>query len=163
MTAEKPITGILVTLDIADRQALFIMLASDGAINRMGSGSVTINRMGSASVNKTDRIMFIGCTSLELFEGLRQRVGADLLRWIGEYADPSPRGELCRLTVGFQHDDGSESMSRWQYGAESQGPAPEVRGFVRAALESTDPWFQKQKLMAQPKWKRVLRTLFAPK
>lgn len=139
MTTERPITGIMVTLHVADQQALFILLASDGTINRMGSGSL----------NNTDRILFIGCTAFELFEGLRQRVGTDLLRWLGQYSDPSPQGEPCRLTVGFLHDDGSESMSHWQWGAESQGPPPAVRDFVIAAVQITEPWFQQQKQMAQ--------------
>jgi hypothetical protein len=141
MGAEKAIKGIMVTLHIADQQALFIMLASEGTINRMGTGSVS----------NIERDLFIGRTTPELFEGLRQRVGADLLRWIGQYGDPSPRGKLCRLTVGFQHDDGSEAMSHWQYGAESQGPPPVVRDFVIAAVRTTDPWFQQQKQMTQNK------------
>jgi hypothetical protein len=111
MTTQSPIKVIMVTLHVADEQALFIMLAADGAINRMGTGSV----------RNTERDLFIGLTSTELFETLRPRVGADLLRWIGQNADPSPRGKLCRLSIGFQHADGTEAMSHWQYGAESQG------------------------------------------
>jgi hypothetical protein len=99
MTAQSPIKGIMVTLHVADEQALFIMLAADGAINRMGTGSVS----------NIERDLFIGRTSTELFEALRQRVGAELLRWIGQYADPSPQGKLCRLSIGFQHADSTEA------------------------------------------------------
>ncbi len=139
MTSEKTIKGIMVTLHIAEQQALFVMLAVDGTINRMGTGSVS----------NTERDLFIGRTTPDLFEGLRQRVGAELLRWIGQYGDPSPRGKLCRLTVGFQHADGSEAMSHWQYGAESQGPPPVVGDFVIAAVRTTEAWFQQQKQMAK--------------
>jgi hypothetical protein len=40
----------MVTLHVADEQALVIMLAADGAINRMGTGSVS----------NTERDLFIG-------------------------------------------------------------------------------------------------------
>lgn len=138
MSAGNPLKAILITLHIADQQALFIMLAADGTINRMGAGSVA----------DTDRDLFIGRTSPELFEDLQRRIGADLLRWLGHYADPSPHGDLCRLTVGFQRADGVEEMSHWQYGAKSQGPPPPVREFVAAAVAATDSWFQQQKQQA---------------
>jgi hypothetical protein len=138
MTLPDTIGGILVKLDIADEQALFIMLASDGTANRMGTGAV-----GNA-----EKELFIGRTSPELFQRLRRQVGADLLQWVGGFAHPSPQGELCRLTVGFMYEDGREAISRWQYGTESQGPPRAVADFVVAAVQITEPWFQEQKQMA---------------
>jgi hypothetical protein len=136
---QKTITDIMVVLKVEDEQALFIVLAADGSINRLGTGSVTNN----------EHDLFIGRTSADVFTRLHQRVTPELLRWIGQYADPSPQGKICTLTVGFKHDDNSEAMSYWRYGAESRGPAPAVRDFVIAAVNATTPWFEEQKKMTR--------------
>jgi hypothetical protein len=133
------ISGILVTLHIGQQQALFVMLGADGSINHMGTGSL----------NNTDQDLFIGKVGPELFEGLRSKVTDELLQWLGKYADPSPQGEVCNLTIGFKQGDDQELMSHWQYGSESQGPPPEICNFVVAAVEATDPWFEQQKAMAR--------------
>ena len=50
-------SAVMVTLAVADDQSLFILLGSDGSINRMGTGSAT----------QIERDMFIGKTSLDAF------------------------------------------------------------------------------------------------
>jgi hypothetical protein len=135
MGERDDIHGILVTLFIGGEQSLFIMLGSDGNINRMGTGSDT-----------AERHMFIGKTGPQLFEHLRSKVSPELLGWCGRnLADPHPQGEACELTVGFQNADGRERVTKWGYGSESQGPPPEVFEFVVAAVEATNPWFEQQK------------------
>jgi hypothetical protein len=137
---QNDIHGILVTLFIAGEQSLFIMLGSDGAINRMGNGSV----------DNIERDMFIGKIGPELFQQLRDIVSAELLAWCGrQLADPSPQGKTCELTVGFRRANGEELMTKWRYGSESQGPPPEVCQFVVAAVEATSSWFEHQKAMAR--------------
>src|SRR5262245_5010100 len=125
----------LVTLLIGGEQSLFIMLGSDGSINRMGTGPV----------DNAERDMFIGKTGPQLFQQLRCKVSHELLGWCGrQLADPQPQGKACELTVGFQRADGKELMTNWRYGSESQGPPPEVCQFVVDAVEATDPWFEEQ-------------------
>ena len=134
------IHGILVTLKIGDEQSLFVMLGSDGSINRLGTGAV----------DNTERDMFIGRTEPGLFQQLRQQVTPQLLAWCGQSRTaPEPKGKNCELTVGFKRANGEELMSGWRYGSESMGPPPEVAQFVVAAVRATDPWFEKQQAMAR--------------
>jgi hypothetical protein len=128
------IVGILVTLHVGESQALYIMLSADGAIHRMGSGAES----GS------EKDLFIGKASGDLFSGLRRCLTPALLQWLGEFSDPHPQGKACRLTIGFRQDDGTVLTSQWQYGTGSQGPPPEVCDFVRAALYATQPWYEEQ-------------------
>jgi hypothetical protein len=140
MSERDDIHGILVTLLIGGEQSLFIMLGSDGSINRLGTGAV----------DNAERDMFIGKVGSQPFEQLRNKVSQELLGWCGrQLSDPQPQGKVCELTVGFQRADGQESMTRWRYGSESQGPPPEVCQFVVAAVEATDPWFEQQKTMSR--------------
>src|SRR5262249_52323323 len=90
MSEEIDIHGIMVTLLIGNEQALFIMLGSDGSINRVGTGSV----------DDTERDMFIGQTGPDLFHQLRARITPELLGWCGQQlSDPRPQGQVCELTV----------------------------------------------------------------
>jgi hypothetical protein len=140
MGERDDIHGILVTLLIGGEQALFVLLGSDGSINRMGTGSE----------NNTERDMFIGKTEPGVFQRLREQITPELLGWCGQQlAAPQPQGKVCELTVGFQKADGQESMTAWRYGSASQGPPPEVCRFVVAAVEATEPWFEEQKAMVR--------------
>jgi hypothetical protein len=140
MADRADIHGMMVTLHIGGKQALFIMLGSDGSINRVGTGSV----------NNSEQDMFIGRTDTALFQQLRGQVTDELLGWCGrQLADPEPQGQMCELTVGFKLADGQELLTAWRYGSESQGPPPEVGQFVIAAVHATDPWFDRQRAMAR--------------
>jgi len=130
------IVGILVVLRVDGEPSLFVLLAEDGAINRMGNGSV----------DDIERKMFIGQVTPDLFMQLRSRVTPGVVHFLGQrLAASQPKGQLCELTVMFTYADGREATSAWRYGSESQGPHPEVRDFVTAAVEVTEPWFQQQK------------------
>src|SRR5262249_40064127 len=108
-----------------------------------------ISRLGTGSVKNTERDMFIGRTSPEVFEQVRRLITEALLGWCGRsLSAPEKRGQVCTLTVGFQKADGQELMTAWEYGSESQGPPPEVCVFVVAAVETTTPWYDQQKRMA---------------
>jgi hypothetical protein len=61
MTPES-INAIMVKLDVAGRQALFIVLANDGLVNRLGTGAVT----------NTENDLFIGRTNDPVFAQLTQ-------------------------------------------------------------------------------------------
>jgi hypothetical protein len=130
--------GVMVTLHIDGEQALFLMLAADGSINRVGSGGL----------DEEDYDMFIGLTDPALFRAVCDEVTPELLAWAGQSrAHPQPLGRLCVLTVGLRRASGVEVMSRWQYGSESQGPPPEIARFVTAAVGATESWFAEQKAM----------------
>jgi len=131
---QKSVVAVSVDLKVNDQSALFVLLANDGCINRMGNGRV----------NEEENTLCIGRTDLEVFQGLVQQAGADLLACQGQFADPSPVGAICLLTIAFQYEDGTNSGSEWRYGAESQGPHPVIRDFVIAAVAATEPWYKQQ-------------------
>ena len=128
----------MITLLIEEQQSLFLLLTDDGTVNRMGNGTE----------RDLDGDLFIGIAPLDMFEQLRSLVGPGLLQWMGrQLSDPDPQGKMCRLMVGVRQSDGQEMASVWSYGTESMGPPPDVREFVVAAIEITNPWFEQQRLM----------------
>lgn len=144
-TVEQEVSGVLVMLEVGERQALLIRVGKDGTIHRLGTGS--LDRI------ETDR--YIGTTSPETFERLAGKITPELLHWCGQSrTHPAPRGERCELVVAFKRADGSETMMAWQFGSLSKWPPPEVLDFVDAALEATRPWYdeQKGKLQQRATW-----------
>ena len=133
------IDAIWITLQVTDKPVLFVMLAAEGSINRLGTGAE----------DNSENDLFIGITPPDLFASLVNRVNADLLKWIGQYAHPAPKGKICELIVGFKKADGKESISFWRYGTESSGPSPEICNFVNTAVEVTGPWYEQQKRMVR--------------
>lgn len=133
------VSGIMVTLEVAGNQSLFILLARDGSINRLGTGTE----------DNIDKDMFIGMSDGAAFRQVRALAGPVIDNWIGGYGAPDPVGKLCKLLVGFQTIDGKDLMSHWEYGSESQGPPPEIVSIVMKAVEATDSWWQEQKAIAK--------------
>jgi hypothetical protein len=134
--AANDVTLILVTLFEGGEQSLFILLDAEGLVNRMGNGSV----------DDIEREMFIGKADLDLFQQLHAKLTPEVLQWFGQQLEaPQMRGKICELTVTLKQADGRELMTAWRYGSQSQGPPPEVRDFVVAAIDATDPWFEQQK------------------
>jgi hypothetical protein len=137
MTPES-INAIMVKLDIADRQALFIVLADDGLVNRLGTGAV----------NNTENDLFIGRTSEPLFAQLRAKVRPEWMDRFGSYDVASKTGSTCKLSVLFEAAEGEGGGVSFVYGSESQGPPGDICQFVTEAVRLTDPWYEKQKQTA---------------
>jgi hypothetical protein len=138
--SNKPsIAVILITQMVSENQSLMILLGSDGFINRMGTGSE----------HRLEKAMFIGKTSTDAFNEVADYSKPIIKRWIGAFSDPAPVGKTCILRVGFQIANGEELMSHWQYGAESQGPPPDVMQLVATAINATNPWYEAQKAMVK--------------
>lgn len=135
MFAAEDVNGIFITMHVADEQVLFLLLTADGTVNRMGTGSE----------DNTEKQLFIDQPSSEMFEALKSRIQPETTEWEGGYADPEPQGKTCCLTVGFMNGDGEESVCKFQYGSESQGPPPDLCQLVISAIEITEPWYQDQK------------------
>jgi len=143
MTPES-INAILVMLEIADRKALFILLADDGLVNRLGTGTV----------DNTENDLYIGHTSDPLFAQLRAQIRPMWMDHFGSYDVPSKAGSVCTLSVLF-NAPGEQGGVRIIYGSESQGPPDDIREFVEEAVRLTDPWYEKQKqIMGPPKKKK---------
>jgi len=133
------IVGIMITLDIDKEQVLFVLLAKDGSINRLGTGSE----------DNTEKDLFIGVTNTKVFELVRKKCSPVIDEWIGGFVAPEIIGKSCTLVIGFQTSDGKELMSQWNYGSKSQGPPPAVASVVIESVQATEIWFQNQKKMTK--------------
>lgn len=135
MFAIEDVSGVFIAMHVDDEQVLFILLAADGAVNRMGTGAE----------NNEEKQFFIAQSTPEMFETLKSRIQPETAQWDGGYADPERKGKTCRLTIGFMNADGKESGCTFEYGSESQGPPTDLCDLVMAAIEITDPWYEEQK------------------
>lgn len=127
---------VLVTLTIDGAQVLFVLLAEDGTVNRMGDGSI----------NCSDRDLFIGLSKEPLFARFMETVDPAMFAHKGAYDIPKKEGKPCELRVlfGLKDSDAGEGF-QFRYGSESQGPPREIRGLVVRAVELTNPWHIQQK------------------
>jgi hypothetical protein len=133
---------IWMTIKVEGKNTLFLMLASEGLVNRLGTGAV----------DNTENDMFIGKTDEPLFLQLRSRIDPRWLPQMGSsYALPERKGKECELTIGFKFGDSKETGVTFKYGSESQGPPGDLVKFVINAVEITNPWYEREK-------KRVAQT-----
>src|SRR5437016_554446 len=112
----ESINAVMVKLDIADRQALFIVLANDGLVNRLGTGAV----------NNTENDLFIGRTNDPLFAQLRAQIPPKWMDRFGSYDVSSKAGSTCKLSVLFKAAEGEDGGVSFVYGSESQGPPGDI-------------------------------------
>ena len=141
MAKVADIIAVNISLEINSEMALFILLAADGSINRMGTGTVS---------NK-ERDLFIGVASEPLFARLMAHLNDEMLKFMGGYDVPDKRGAFCKLSIGLQFADGSTNGFGVIYGAESKGPPREIGVFVKEAVSITQPWYAAQKKMTGQK------------
>lgn len=135
----KEISIVTITLKVEDKTALFILLAKDGTVNRLGTGSE----------NNTENDLYIAVDTSGLFEKLMRRITPELIELRGEYRSHEVKGKTCQLVVGFGFADETQDGSIWIYGTQSAGPPPEITNFVISAVELTEPWFEEQKKAAK--------------
>jgi hypothetical protein len=127
------ISGLSISLEIDNKRSLFILLAADGSINRLGTGSL----------DNTENGLFMGVTDPAIFRSVRSHLSSEMLALLGRtYEMPDRMGASCKLTIAFQFNDKSSDGLVIVYGAESEGPPVEVADFARAAVRQTDPWYE---------------------
>jgi hypothetical protein len=132
----------LVELKVNGAVALFIVLAEDGSVNRLGDGSVS----------NTDHQLSIGLSHEPLFAQFMTRITPEILECQGEYKHRKRKGANCELTLLLSYR-GSDRVAgfRFIYGSESQGPPREIAELVRYADELTRPWHEELKRSATTK------------
>ena len=145
---------VLISLGVGERQSLFILLAADGSINRLGSGAA----------DNQEKDMFIGVTRDGLFEEFMRRVPGGLLEHQGAYDIAEKQGVTCKLSLLFGSGESTLAGFEFTYGSESQGPPQEICDLVLAARELTEPWYRtQQRMTAQNKapgfFRRIWRRL----
>ncbi len=131
------ITAVSISLRIAEQTALFVLLAADGTVNRLGTGAV----------DNEENDLFIGVTQEPLFATLLSHFRDDLLEHLGGYDLPEKLGQPCTLSIGLKFANEDEDGFGFRYGSESQGPPRAIVEVVTTAVRLTDPWFEEQKLM----------------
>ena len=131
------IVGVAITLDVHSNSVLFVLLGSDGSINRKGDGSP----------KNSDRNLFIGRTLVPLLRNLLTHLTDDMLRHMVGYDIPDKVGDPCKLSIALHFSDGSNNGFSFTYGSQSQGPPTDIVNFVRAAVTLTDAWWQSQKAL----------------
>jgi hypothetical protein len=125
--------GLSINLEASNKRSLFILLAADGSINRLGTGTLD-NRENELLIGKTDPAVF---------QTVKTRVSTALFQYLGgTFPMKNPVGASCRLTIAFQFSDNSANGFVFLYGSQSTGPPMEVADLVRAAVLQTDPWYQ---------------------
>lgn len=132
------IEAVAITLTIGDKQALFLLIAADGTVNRMGSGAPSDD----------DHDLYIGRVQPPLLPEAVQALSDEMLQFMGGYDVAEKQGAPCRLSVGLHFRDGHDDGFGFTYGAESQGPPAELAAFVRHAVAVSEPWYQKQRQLA---------------
>jgi hypothetical protein len=106
------VDAFTITLDVDEKPSLFLLLASDGTINRMGRG-VLGDPVGD---------LFIGKTDPAIFESVRSHLNEDMLQVPGRsFQHQEPRGVLCKLSLTFKFKDGTSGGLAFLYGSESEG------------------------------------------
>ena len=132
------INAITITLEINSEQTLFVLLANDGTVNRMGSGSSTT----------TDRDLYLGRTDPPLLLEALRGLSDSMLKAMGGYDVAEKRGLPCRLSIALQFADGSDDGFGFTYGSESQGPPQEIAALVQGTVMATEAWYQEQRRIA---------------
>jgi len=127
------VSGFSVALEVNGKNALFILLAADGSINRMGTGTL----------DNAEQELFIGITDNAVFETVRSLLTAEMWQYLGRtFQSPNPRGAPCKLTILVQCKDGTSNGCAFCYGADSQGPPKFVADFAIGAVRETDVWYE---------------------
>lgn len=132
-TTAADVLGIAITLEINGKASLFVRLAADGTINRMGKGTR----------DTTDRELFIGRVDGAIFQAVLSHVTEDMLKTTGQtFQTETQRGDVCKLTVGFLFKDSTSGGFALLYGSNSAGVPGDVRSLVTAAVRETDQWYE---------------------
>lgn len=125
---------IRITLEIDEKRSLFLLLAKDGSINRLGTGTV----------DSKDNDLYIGITNDLLFEHAMIYLTDDMLQYMGSYDIPDKKGLPCRLSIDLQFNDGEENGFVFTYASESEGPPDEISELLVAVVQITEPWYKSQ-------------------
>lgn len=150
MAKVSDITAVNITLEVNRKHSLFILLADDGSINRLGTGEV---------YNK-ENDLYIGITNEPLFSQLMTNLTDDMLQFTGGYDVFDKKGENCDLSIGLVFADQTQDGFGFRYGSKSEGPPKEISNFVVEAVKITQTWYESQKKMTKgspekgkPRWK----------
>lgn len=134
----QEIQTIIISLAVDENQSLFILLAENGTIQCMGDGSV----------HNSDKTIYIGKTSSDLFTNLKQYINPQWLQRCGRYTVPQRCGKTCELSIIFKTEHAEKGI-QFVYGVESQGPPTDIVNFIHTAVNLITPWHRQQQHKTQ--------------
>ena len=127
------IDALALKLEVDNKQSLFLMLAADGTVNRMGSGTMEDVNGG----------LFIGKIDPDIFEAVRAHVTQPMLAYLGQtFQNQSSPGTRYNLSVTFRFKDGTSNGLGFFCGSGSEGPPEDVATLMQEAVRRTDPWYE---------------------
>ncbi len=131
----KPfINKALITLEVGDKTALFILLTKDGQIHRKGNGNP----------DAQGQPLQMGVSDEGHFEALMMTVNEDVFNYTGVIKQPAIAGVESRLSIIFHGNNNEDYSFRVVYGSESQGPPQELAQILINAVKITEAWYQEK-------------------
>ena len=137
MSIKDEFDAVVISLKVNEQPALFVLLAADRTVNRIGTGAL----------DNVEKALFIGATADNLYEKFMAKVRDDMFEHAGCYDQPEPKGQPCKLTMAFRRPKDPVGFE-FSFGSESEGPPEELAELVKYATELTEPWYETQKQMA---------------
>ena len=123
----------LVTLEVGEKTALFILLAKDGTIHRKGDGNTA-----------HELPLHRGVSNQRHFDALMMTIDESIFNYCGVIRKPDRVGADCSLTIIFQGPNDVDFSFRVIYGADSEGPPRELVEILINAVKITEGWYQEQ-------------------
>lgn len=144
MYAKHLIQQVLITLEVGNATALFILLTKEGMVQRKGDGNpehITLPLMQGISHDGH-------------FEALMMTVPEDIFNFTGVHRMTGIVGTECRLTIIFQAQNDLDYSFRIVYGSESEGPPRELAEILINAVKITEGWYTTQVSESAPQEKK---------
>ncbi len=141
MSYKDKLDKCLISLDMGDHNALFIVMAKDGTICRGGNGNPDAHLE-----------LLKGYSDLGHYEAFMMTVDENWFMFSGAFDQTPCIGRLCKLLVVFSGPNGEEAGFKVTYGEDSVGPPKEIAQMLINAVKLTEDWYQEEraKLKVQP-------------
>lgn len=124
----------LITLEVAEKTTVFILLSRDGTIHRRGNGSI----------GGTTTPLMRGVSQDGQLDALMMTVHPGIYGLTGLIKNEERFGNQCVLSIIFHGTKGEEYLYRVIYGDQSEGPPKELAEILLNAVKITEPWYQQQ-------------------
>jgi hypothetical protein len=134
MITKDKVDGIAIKLSADGKDRFNLILDDVGSINRSGTGRM---------IDEKDDL-FIGRTEPSVFKELTSLISQEMLQCVGqEFNIPYENDIPCELAIKLKVGDNTETILI-KYGYRS-GLPEDIRSFLKAALELTESWYNRQK------------------
>lgn len=134
MSYKDKLDKCLISLDMGEENALFIVMTKDGTICRKGNGN-------PAAHLETLK----GYSDLGHYEAFMMTVDENWFMFSGAFEQTPYTGRICKLLVVFSGSHGEEAGFKCIYGEDSQGPPKEVAQMLINAVKITDGWYDEER------------------